>query len=349
MHRLNVSSCSGRVRLVPALFAVAFVAALTLALPTRALADPVDMAAAKSEGTLTWYTSTPQNQAQEIGRLFEVASGIKVRVFRSGGEATMRRFMTEQSANVVVADVITTSDPAALNALGRAGKLMKFTPAHADLVPASAKSKDGTWISQRLNLIVPAYRTDKLTDPPKSYKDLGDARFKGKSVMADPAFTSFSFLVVQNLAHRLGWDFFKKVAANDMMLVQGHAQVSQALLSGERSVALEADAGQLYKDISKGAPVKLVIPTEGVFLINSPIAIPAGAPHPNAAKAFVEFNLSPDVQKLFTRDGTYSSRTDIEAPKTFPALKALNVIDVDYDAAERENKEVKNQFADIFR
>ncbi|MDQ6680123.1 MAG: hypothetical protein M3Y67_04060, partial [Pseudomonadota bacterium] len=138
-----VLSCSGRsVRLASALFAVAFVAGLTLALPARAVADPVDMAAAKSEGTLTWYTSTPQNQAQEIGRLFEAASGIKVRVFRSGGEATMRRFMTEQSANVVVADVITTSDPAALNALGRAGKLMKFMPAHADMVLPSAKSKD---------------------------------------------------------------------------------------------------------------------------------------------------------------------------------------------------------------
>jgi iron(III) transport system substrate-binding protein len=225
---------------------------------------------------------------------------------------------------------------------------VKFTPEHADLVPASARSKDGTWISQRLNLIVPAYRTDKVTNPPKAYKDLADPRFKDKMVMADPAFTSFSFLVVQNLSHSLGWDFFKKVATNGMMLVKGHAQVSQALLSGERSVALEADAGQLFKDIRQGAKIQLVIPSEGVFLINSPIAIPTGAPHPNAAKAFLAFNLSPEVQKLFTKDGTYSVRSDIAAPPTFPELKALNVIDIDYDAAERENKAVKDQFAEIF-
>lgn len=346
MSDLNVPSTASH-GLRHAFAVAALTLAAALAMPAGA-ADNVDMAAAKSEGTLTWYTSTPQSQAEEIARMFEAGTGIKVRVFRSGGEDTMRRFMTEQSAKTVVADVITTSDSAAFNALAKAGKLVKFTPEHADKVPSSAKSKDGTWISQRLNLIVPAYRTDKVANPPKSYQDLADARFKGQSVMADPAFTSFSFLVVQNLSHKLGWDFFKRIAANDMMLVKGHAQVSQALLAGERSVALEADAGQLLKDIKKGAKVQLVIPSEGVFLINSPIAIPVGAPHPNAAKAFLAFNLGTDVQKLFIRDGTYSARTDVDAPPTFPALKDLNIIDVDYDAAERENKQVKNEFADIF-
>ena len=306
------------------------------------------MNAAKSEGTLTWYTSTPQNQADQIAKMFQDKTGIKVDVFRSGGEAVMRRFLTEQDAGKVNADLVTTSDPAAFNGLARDGKLMKFEPAGSNLVPATAKSKDGTWISQRLNLIVPSYRSDKVTNPPTSWKDLADPRFKGQLIMADPAFTSFAFLVVDSLSRSLGWSYWEQVAKNDVMIVQGHAQLSQSIIAGERTVAIESDAGQIYPEIQKGTPIKLVTPTEGVFLIDSPMAIPARAPHPNAAKAFMEFNLSPDVQSLFTTDGTYSVRTDVAPPKSYPELKSLKAIDVDYDAAEQDNKATKDHFAQIF-
>lgn len=316
---------------------------------SAAAPSPVDLVAAKAEGTLSWYTSTPQSQAQKIADMFTQKTGIKVALFRSGGEAVMTRFLTEQDAGRTAADVVTTSDAAAFNSLARDGKLTKFTPPEADLVPASAKSTDGTWISQRLNLIVPAYRTDKVTNPPASWRDLTNARFKGQLIMADPAFTSFAYLVVHSLGRDLGFDYFKQLAGNGTMIVQGHAELAAALISGERTVAIESDAGQLYPEIQKGTPIKIVTPSEGVFLINSPMAIPAKAPHPNAAKAFLAFNLGADVQALFTTDGTYSVRTDVAPPKTYPELKTLKTIAIDYDAAGGDAKKTKDQFAEIFK
>jgi iron(III) transport system substrate-binding protein len=333
----------------PATPAATAPSASSAAAPSAAAPGPVDLAAAKAEGTLSWYTSTPQSQAQKIADMFTQKTGVKVAVFRSGGEAVMTRFLTEQDAGRTAADVITTSDAAAFNSLARDGKLTKFTPAGAELVPAGAKSADGTWISQRLNLIVPAYRTDKVTNPPASWRDLANARFKGQLIMADPAFTSFAYLVVHSLGRDLGFDYFKQLAANGTMIVQGHAELATALISGERAVAIESDAGQLYPEIQKGTPIKIVTPSEGVFLINSPMAIPAKAPHPNAARAFLEFNLGPDVQALFTVDGTYSVRTDVAPPKTYPELKSLKTVTIDYDAAGRDAKKTKDQFAEIFK
>ena len=72
--------------------------------------SPVDMNAAKAEGTVSWYTSTPQNQAQKIADMFTAKTGIKVQLFRSGGEAVMTRFLTEQDAGKTAADVVTTSE-----------------------------------------------------------------------------------------------------------------------------------------------------------------------------------------------------------------------------------------------
>lgn len=344
---LVLTSCGG----TPAATAPTASTAASSAASATASAAPtvVDMAAAKAEGTVSWYTSTPQAQAQKIADMFTQATGIKVQLFRSGGEAVMTRFLSEQDAGKTAADVVTTSDPAAFNGLARDGKLTKFTPVGAELVPDSAKSKDGTWISQRLNLIAPAYRTDKVSTPPTSWKDLADPRYKGQLIMADPAFTSFAYLVVHSLARDLGWNYWKSLAANGTMIVQGHAQLATSLLSGERTVAIENDAGQIYPDIQKGAPIKIVTPSEGVFLINSPMAIPAKAPHPNAAKAFLEFNLTKDVQSLFTKDGTYSVRTDVAPPQTYPELKSMKLVNVDYDAAEKDNKTTKDQFAEIFK
>ena len=340
------TACGGAT--TPLATATPAASAATVATATAA-PSPVDMAAAKAEGTVSWYTSTPQDQAQKIADLFTAQTAIKVQLFRSGGEAVMTRFLTEQDAGKVAADVVTTSDTAPFNALARDGKLARFTPKGAEVVPASAKSADGTWISQRLNLVVPAFRSDKVSNPPASWRDLADPRFKGQLVIADPGFTSIAYLVVHSLARELGWDYWQKVAGNGTMIVQGHAQLATALISGERAVAIESDFGQLYNEVQKGTPIKMVTPTEGVFLINSPMAIPLKAPHPNAAKAFLEFNLSKDVQDLFTSSGTYSPRTDFAAPKTYPELRSLKIIAVDYDAAERDSKKTKDMFAETFK
>src|SRR5690348_3967229 len=105
----------------------ALLAAMVLVLSAAAAAaaeftpDPVDMAAAKREGRLSWYTSTPIEAAQKIAKLFEDGTGIRVQLFRSGGSAVLRRFMQELDAGRAAADVVTTSDPAASAALARRG------------------------------------------------------------------------------------------------------------------------------------------------------------------------------------------------------------------------------------
>ena len=68
-------------------------AAIAIALTAPASAqDATDLAKAKAEGKVVWYTSTPLPQAQKIANAFEKEYGIKVELFRSGGSAVLRRF-----------------------------------------------------------------------------------------------------------------------------------------------------------------------------------------------------------------------------------------------------------------
>ncbi|HEY8368510.1 MAG TPA: ABC transporter substrate-binding protein [Thermodesulfobacteriota bacterium] len=313
--------------------------------------DPVDWAAAKKEGTVSWYTSTPIEAAQRIAKLFEQETGIRVELFRSGGTAVLRRFNQELSAGRIAADVITASDPAEAEALARRGVLVPFRPKNFDKVFDYAKHPEGYYIAQRMNLLGIIVREDKVSpaDMPKNWTDLTDPKYKGKMVMPDPSFTALQLMAVGTLSRKYGWDFYQKLKANDIMIVQGHQQVSDTLKRGERVIAAEGSDSYAYDDRKAGHKIKTILPSDGAFAIPSPTAIVKGSPHPNAAKAFAEFMIGDGAQAILTEWGNYSSRADVKPPVGYEALTTVKVLEVDYDYLEKESANIKQKFNEIYQ
>jgi len=318
--------------------------------PARAQ-DAVDVAKAKAEGKVVWYTSTPIEQGQKIADAFQKETGIKVEMFRSGGSAILRRFQQEADAGRIAADVLTHSEPAAANALGKKGLFVAFKPKNFDKVPDAAKDANGMFVGQRLNMMTHYLRTDKVAaaDEPKTWDDLTNAKYKGKLVMTDPSFTSLQVSVVGTTAKARGWGFYEKLRGNDVMIVQGNQQVSDMLKRGERLIAvgaLDSYAADLKKE---GHPIKTLYPSDGVFVIPSPTSVVKGSPNPNAAKLFAQFMLSDTAQKIFPADGGYSARVDIAPPQGSPDLKSLKIIPVDNEYIEKETGRIKRRFNEIFQ
>ena len=268
-----------------------------------AQASDVDLAAAKKEGKVVWYTSTPIEQAQKIAKLFEDETGIKVEMFRSGGSAILRRFLQEQQAGRTAVDVMTTSDPAATASLARKGTFVAFKPKNFEKVVEEGRDKDGYFVAQRLNLMTIYARSDKVAaaDLPKTWGDLTDAKYKGKLVMTDPSFTALQLTVVGMMSKNLGWDYYEKLRKNDIMIVQGNQQVSDNIKRGERLVAVGALDSYAADDRKAGHPIVTILPADGTFVIPSPTAVIKGSPNPNAAKLFAEFMIGDAAQNLFPR------------------------------------------------
>jgi iron(III) transport system substrate-binding protein len=334
-----------------------FALCLTLAVLLPALApgaraqtsDPVDVAAARREGSVTWYTSTPVAQAQKIATLFQAETGIKVELFRSGGSAVVRRFAQEIDARRVVADVLTVSDPAAMASFIKRDLLVPFRPRNFEKVPEAVKDARGYHVAQRLNLVGIVARTDRGLEPPKNWTDLLDPRYKGKLVMPDPSYTAIQLMVVGTLSQKYGWDFYRKLRANDIMIVQSHQQVSDALTRGERLIAAEGADSYAWEARKAGHKVQTIFPSDGGFAIPAPTAVVKGSPHPNAAKAFAEFMIGDTVQKMFPTEGIYAARSDIPPPAGSPPLGAIRLMAVDYDRIEKEAKSLKDRFNEIYQ
>ena len=325
-------------------------ATLVLASSPVFAADPVDMAAAKKEGKVVWYTSVPVETAQKISNLFKQKTGITVELFRSGGSNILRRFQQEAEGGKVFVDVLTHSEPAAARAMTKKGLFVAFKPTDFDKVPAEVKSPDGYYIAQRLNVMAWYVRDDKLpmADRPKTWADLTSSKYNGKMVMADPSFSSLLVTIVGTLAKQHGWEYFEGLRKNDMMLVAGNQQVADMVKRGERIMAVGADAAYVA-EASKSMSISVLYPDDGAFVIPSPSSVVKGSPNPNAAKAFAEFMLSANVQRLFLTEHLYSARTDIEGPDGAPPLSAIKIHPIDYDYIEAETARIKKRFSEILQ
>jgi iron(III) transport system substrate-binding protein len=263
----------------------------------------------------------------------------------------VRRFLQEQQAGRLAADVMTTSDPAATAALARKGAFVAFKPRNFDKIVEEGRDKDGYFVAQRLNLMTIYVRSDKVAeaDRPKTWTDLLDPRHKGKLIMTDPSFTALQLMVVATLSKSLGWDYYEKLRKNDIMIVQGNQQVSDNIKRGERLIAVGALDSYAADERRAGHPIVTILPADGTFVIPAPTVVIKGSPNPNAAKLLAEFMISDPVQSLFPADGGYAARKDIPPPADGVALDTIKIIPVDYAYVEKESPRIKKRFNEVFQ
>jgi len=331
---------------------VGLLAAISIVVAAPASAQDARLEAAKKEGKVVWYTSLALPTAERVAKLFEAAyPGIRVEVHRTGSQRILQRVMQELQANLKLVDVIHTSDAGHFVLLKDKKLLMKYTPAGVDAFPAGFKDRDGYYFTLRATVNVIAYNTKLVSaaDAPKGWKDLLDPKWKGKLVTAHPGYSGVIATHVLALVHLHGWDYFKQLAQNKLMLVQSAVDPAGVVASGERQVAVNGGDYYYYQMKKKGNPIEVVYPKEGVPLVVSPTAIASFAPHPAAARLFTDFTFSRELQQVMVdSEGLYTGHPDVKYPSDKPKLSELKLLTVEPEELEKRNEEIKNRFVEFF-
>ncbi len=335
----------------PSMVSSLLAAALVLA-AVPAVAQDARVEAARTEGKVVWYTSLALPSAEKVAKLFETAHpGIKVEVHRTGSQRILQRVMQELQAGLKIVDVIHTSDAGHFVLLKEKKLLAKYTPPGVDRFPAGFKDADGYYYGLRATVNVIAYNTKLVSaaDAPKTWKDLLDPRWKGKLVTAHPGYSGVIATHVLALVHLHGWEYFKQLAQNRLMLVQSAVDPAGVVASGERVVAANGGDYYYYQMKKKGNPIEVVYPKEGVPLVVSPTAIAAFAPHPNAARLFTDFTFTRELQQVMAdSEGLYTGHPEVKYPGDKPTLSELKLLAVDPEELEKRNEEIKKRFVEFF-
>jgi iron(III) transport system substrate-binding protein len=336
-----------------ALAATAFASPIKAAAPEPTIVTPALIEAAKKEGKVVYYTSVDLPLAEKVAKSFEAKyPGIDVRVERSGAERVFQRIGQEYGSNVHAVDVVNSSDAAHFIVWKRDGLLVPYVPEDvAKFYPADHKDPDGMFASWRVWLSVIAYNTDlvKAADAPKSFADLLDPKWKGKIVKAHPGYSGTIMTATFQMARDLGWDYFEKLAKQNIMQVQSSADPPKKLALGERAVMADGNEYNIFQLKESGQPVEAVYATEGSPLIVGPNGIFKAAPNPNAARLFQSYCFTAEAQQYAIDVG--GLRSMHPQTKEKPGRKPFSDIKVMKDDAagvERTADEVKAHYSKIF-
>lgn len=314
--------------------------------------DSSDSGSSKTtiSGELHFYTSQPDEDAQRLVQAFnEKYPDVKVYTFRSGTEEVIAKIKAEQEGGNIQADVLLVADAVTFESLKNENLLLSYRSKEADQIPEKFVDGDGMYTGTKVMATVLAYNTNKVKNAPDSWLALTESGSKGNSIMPSPF---YSGAAAYNLGifvrqETFGWDFYKKLKGNEMAVAQGNGAVLKSVASGEKSYGVIVDylAARAKKE---GSPMELVYPKEGVPVITEPIAIMKGTKNEEAAKAFVDFVLSEEGQKLAAELGYTPIRKGVEAPEGLKTIDEMKVIDADINELYQAREEDKTKFGEIF-
>ena len=310
-------------------------------LASVALADP--------SGKLVLYTSQPNADAQATVDAFTAKyPDVDVEWFRDGTTKVMGKLRAEFEAGQPQPDVLLIADMVTMEGLEAEGRLMAYPEADTSAYAAQLMDDEGHYFSTKLITTGIVYNTNAPMTP-TSYKDLLKAEAKDKLAMPSPLTSGAATIHMAALTSNpdLGWALYEGLADQGANPKGGNGGTYKAIAGGEKLYGFVVDFLPIREKL-KGAPVEFVFPEEGVSAVTEPVAILSTAQNPDAAKAFVDFLLSEEGQKLASSQGYLPAHPAVAAPEGFPARENIKPMEFDPAKALEQDQGNKIKFTEIF-
>lgn len=260
------------------------------------------------EQTFTIYMVFLYEQCLAIEKAFEEKFPfINMEFIRLSSVKTIERIRGEYAAGQYLCDMVDVSDPGMLDALVADGLLMNYTPPNAQYVPDTMK-REPYWYVYSLDPMGLTWNTEYVSDEeaPQTWWDLADPKWKNRIGLVGTG--GGGSVYVPNMMWRYGYEeeygraFWDAIAANEPTIFLSHGPAITALLAGEIDVLLHCLDDVNIPRFEAGAPLKWIYPdpTAACFVL---YGIPEKAPHPNAAKLYLNWMLSIEGQQVIQRVG----------------------------------------------
>ena len=307
---------------------------------------------------VTAYVSADRPFSEPIMQDYERHTGVRVSVVYDTEETKStglaNRLLAEKGRPQ--ADVFWSNEPVRTLMLKSRGVLAPYLSPAAAGIANAFKDPEGYWtgFSARLRVII--YNTGKVTagDAPRSVLDLAETRWKGHVAIADPRFGSTSFHVAAlyaELGDERADEFFRKLKANDVRIVDGNSVVRDMVARGDALVGL-TDSDDVNVALQAKQPVAMVLPDRdgiGVPVMPNMVSLVAQAPHPDEAKRLIDYLLSPEVErKLADSDAVQIPlHAGVTGPPNLPRIDSFKPMTLDYAKAAARVEQVTARLATI--
>ncbi|HEY7317445.1 MAG TPA: extracellular solute-binding protein [Candidatus Binatia bacterium] len=293
---------------------------------------------AKKDGRVVFYASMEAQSAQRLVAQFEKKYPfIKVDAIRIGSERMATRLIAEAQGHKVQADVVNQSGFDFYGVLQKGIFESYPSPERASL-PPEYKDEHGLWTINSATLNVIGYNTKLVPAAmvPKSFWDLADPKWKGQLLM-DENESKWMAGMITYYGEAKVMELLRRLATQEIQFRVGHTLIQTLAAAGERPIVVVAFANGVERLKKDGAPIDWVA-VDPIIGLTFGLGLVKDAPHPNAARLFIDFLLSREGQEILAAVGYYAPRTDVVSPLMKQAPPQMKVVPLPMSLATRYNE-----------
>jgi iron(III) transport system substrate-binding protein len=312
--------------------------------------------AAKSEGKVTLIGPLGADRRDALSQGFQSKYGITVEYHPDAGAGIFPRLNAERKAGLYLWDLLISGTTTALDQL-IPNKFLD--PLEPTLISPEVKESK-YWRGGALEFLDPGHHTlimtlmhrgtvyinANLLSPKEftSHKDLLDPKWKGKIIADDPrkSGTGQGTFLFFYRHPQLGAEFIRSLSRQGLTFAKNYAQEVDMLGQGRFPVGIGLSDSIIEERTRRGVPVAILDPRqlkEGtpVTPASGALSLMNRAPHPNAAKVYINWVLSKEAQTVLAQSTGYiSSRVDVPTehapPWKIPQPDSIKI----YDPAAKE-------------
>lgn len=304
------------------------------------------------------YCSLDQPYAEPVLKEYERRTGVRVRPLydTEAGKSVGLAQRIRAEAGRPRADVFWSSEAVRLIQLKQEGLTEPYVSPSAADIPEQYRDPAGGWTGFAARTRVIVSNTRRVKTPPRSILELAAPRWKGEVALANPrigtaATEAAALFSVLGPERAVG--FYRDLKRKGARFVDGNSVAAESTARGDTALGL-TDTDDAFIRRDQGLPVGLVFPDQegmGTLLIPNTAALIRGAPHPAAARRFLDNLLSVDTELTLARLPSRQIPLHRSARGRMPAevarLAALKPMAVDYEALARRTAEVDRALRDV--
>ncbi len=294
-----------------------------------------DVEKAEKEGALVYYGPDVERQLVGMLKKFnELFPAINTgQYLREQTGRLYAKLNAERQAGTFLADVVALSDYSpAFDLIKKNGYATYVSPQMAAYDAYYMSEKPGLYTWYSLNVAGITYNADLVpaAEAPKTWKDLLNPKWREAINFKDSAsgLQGIQWFILRQLH---GENFWQKMMAQKPRTLPSTVQQYERAVNREDKIIGLGQYNTYLEFKAKGAPLTFVAPTEGVVSTPSIIGIADKAPHPEVAKLFIDWLLSPLGQTAHNQMSfTYSPRADVPPPPGAVPISEMKILKPDW-------------------
>jgi iron(III) transport system substrate-binding protein len=320
--------------------------AATLARP--ALAEGNDSRAqliegAKREGSVSYFDTVLQPETNDeltagFRKAYGLPSSFRVNYTLSNTGNLITRVEQELQAGRVTMDIASIASPTWVFEKVRDGHVMEYDSPeyqHYGDVFAARLGLPRHFAFNGAYLFAPMWNSETVNFTGRSWQDVPGFVQARRFSLGDASISAAYLATFMGLRRVVGDDWFRAVAQKRPNFLVRSEQIASRLVSNQDMMAIFGQPTRALQNNANGAKLKFLMPTEGVVLMPQCSFILKQAPHPNAAKLWIDYILTPEAQAILARREAMSSgRTGFQSPVPdyAPNMGSMKLIDLDWRA-----------------